>query len=308
MDDSCQVRADKMTTMQNHDLSSAQSGANDPMSHADIFGDLLLPVAQLALSQGVKLPELIEQLKFALVQAAVEDGQEYAPKLVKRTESAISVATGVHRKDVHRLLQQPAPSAKQDKSIAPLVFTRWRSYAEYLDENGHPMPLARDKQGEDPMSFDALCAAVSRDVHPRTVLEELKRLGLIEEKEGFLQLTRTSYVPEGDSKAMLSMLVRNVGDHLRAATHNVLAPKPRFFEQALYAQPIKKELLEPVQHLVRKQWQSLLKTSVPKLSQAVDTAKQEKNAQAEALYRVRLGMYVYYEEADVSVNEAKDEL
>jgi Family of unknown function (DUF6502) len=297
-----------MTNMQNHDLSSAQSSTNDPMSHADIFGDLLLPVAQLALAQGVKLPELVEQLKFALVQAAVQDAQEFAPKLVKRTESAISVATGVHRKDVHRLLQQPAPSAKQDKSIAPLVFTRWRSYAEYLDENGHPMPLARDKQGEDPMSFDALCAAVSRDVHPRTVLEELKRLGLIEEREGgFLQLTRTSYVPEGDSKAMLSMLVRNVGDHLRAATHNVLAPKPRFFEQALYAQPMKKDAIDATQHIVRKQWQSLLKNSVPKLSQAVDIAKQEENNQADDLYRVRLGMYVYYEKTDVNVNEAKHE-
>ncbi len=55
------------------------------------------------------------------------------------------------------------------------VYTRWASDPLYCDDRGRPRIL--DRVGG-PGSFEALAASVSNDVHPRTLLRELIRLGV----------------------------------------------------------------------------------------------------------------------------------
>src|SRR5438132_246446 len=74
-------------------------------------------------------------------------------------------------------------------------------------------------------SFESLAHSITRDVHPRTLLEELTRLGLarVDDRDGRVHLLHTAFVPRADRDRMLAFLGANVGDHLAAAVDNVQA-------------------------------------------------------------------------------------
>ena len=148
---------------------------NDTEWAKPVLAELLRPLAELALSQGIKLPELTEALKAALVTAAADGIRAARGPGARVTDSAVSVSTGVHRKDVRRMAEAgPAPTPP--RSVAPLVFTRWRSSPDFLHADGRPRDLPANLQSDERPNFTALCASISQDVHPRTVLDELLRL------------------------------------------------------------------------------------------------------------------------------------
>ena len=64
---------------------------------------LLRPLIRLLLAQGVTFPMLASQLKAVYVQVAKE---EFKLTDKRQTDSRISLLTGVHRKDVKRLVHE----------------------------------------------------------------------------------------------------------------------------------------------------------------------------------------------------------
>ncbi|WP_051379086.1 DUF6502 family protein [Derxia gummosa] len=258
-----------------------------------VLAELLRPLAELALSQGLKLQELTEALKVALVDAAAAEIRNTKGPKARVTESALSVATGVHRKDVHRLLAEAeSPVARPPRSVAPLVFTRWRSSPEFLDAEGNPRALPANLQTEQRPNFAQLCASISQDVHPRTVLDELMRLDLVAEEDGWLRLTRVGFVPSGETRALIDFVGANVGDHFLAAVRNVRAPEPVHFEQAVWAAPVDRAAVEAARALAREQWPLMLKRLVPMLEAAEARATGSDDA-----LRLRLGLYMFHEAA-----------
>ncbi|MFO1297897.1 MAG: hypothetical protein U1F25_16495 [Rubrivivax sp.] len=154
-------------------------------------------------------------------------------------------------------------------------------------------------------SFEALAQATTRDVHPRSLLDELCRLGLarLDAATDTVALQGDAFVPSGDRVRMLGFLGDNVGDHLRAAVDNVLASgKPPHLEQALFAQGLSAASLESLRPLLREQWAALRAAVVPALEAriAADAAAGALHRDAvggEPLARVRLGLYAYQETA-----------
>ena len=61
---------------------------------------VLRPFVRGLVRRGVQLPQIVEELKALYVDVARQE----AAKTGRVTQSAISVMTGVHRKDVKRLL------------------------------------------------------------------------------------------------------------------------------------------------------------------------------------------------------------
>jgi hypothetical protein len=259
------------------------------------LGRLMDTVARLAVARGLPFAVAEDRLKSAFVHAAAAANPGVP---AHRNVSRISTATGINRREVTRLtqphrqaLEGQAPRAA--RSVASEVFAHWRSHADYRLANGEPRSLPR--QGVAP-SFESLAQAVTRDVHPRSLLDELCRLGLaqINAATDTVNLLRDAYVPHGDRVRMLGFLGENVGDHLGAAVDNVLAGDRTHFEQAVFADGLSMASIASVRPVVAAQWQALLATLVPQLESRVQ-ADSEAPAADVPTQRLRVGLYTFHE-------------
>jgi len=245
---------------------------------------LLLPLARLAVARGLPVRDVEEQLRGAFVAAAREAQPAGAPA---RQVSRIATATGLTRREVTRLLGVPRDAATPRRSPATELFARWLAEPSLRDARGRPRPLPR--QGAEG-SFEALARSVTRDVHPRSLLDELCRLGLAQVDGDTVQLTHESFVPKDDRDRMLGFLGANVGDHLRAAVGNVLSTEPLHLEQAMFADELSRDSMEEIDAFVRTQWKALIAATVPRVNQQIEA---DRAGDRPGDQRVRIGMYMY---------------
>lgn len=254
----------------------------------DAAGALFAPLARLAVARGVPVAALVRSLESACVKAA----HAAHPDLPEhRRVSRVSIATGLSRREVARYLQPEREAAAPPPRPSPAseLFTRWLTDPTWRDGRGRPRKLPR--QGPAP-SFESLAHSVTRDVHPRSLLEELVRLGLVqhETETDRIVLMRQAFVPRGDALRMMGFLGSNVGDHLAAAAENVLGDGHAHFEQALYADGLPEAALHELEPLITAQWKTLRGAVVPMLQNWIDTGG---DAGAAADRRVRIGLYTY---------------
>ncbi|MBL8287689.1 MAG: hypothetical protein JNL85_06885 [Rubrivivax sp.] len=296
---------------------AAAQGSPEGRALHEALAQLLAPVAHLAVARGLPFAAVQEMLKQAFVEAASAAHPGLAPH---RKVSRIATATGINRREVTRLTAAAKPAGRgpraaaqaasrslprqPSRTLASELTAHWRTGAEWLDAAGQPRVLPR--LGAAP-SFEALAQATTRDVHPRSLLDELCRLGLarLDPATDTVALQGDAFVPSGDRVRMLGFLGDNVGDHLRAAVANVLAGgKPPHLEQALFAQGLSAASLDALRPLLREQWSALRQAVVPALEArlaadaAAAAAAGEPGGRAvggEPLGRVRLGLYAYHE-------------
>jgi Family of unknown function (DUF6502) len=266
---------------------------------------VLEPAARLAVAKGLPFTISQELLRRAYVKAAQRaNGASGRP-----TVSRIAAATGLTRREVTRLVEDTPVAAAQKPSAATQIFTAWLGDAKLRDRRGRPKPLRR--QGPAP-SFDALAQSVTRDMHSRTLLEELCRLGLVshDTETDLVHVQQEAFVPRDDEARMLAFLGHNVGDHLSAGVANVLQDERRHFEQAVFADDLSEASIDIAKKLVNAQWRSLMAALVPELEALVETDRQaadngsKKKKRADR--RIRVGLYAYDERVDGSRDEPND--
>ena len=269
-------------------MSSSESRADLTLAAAM---QVLAPLLPLLLREGVTYQRLSIELKKALLEVAPA---VLLDNSIRISDSSVSTLTGIHRKDVREWRSAGQPRAQARPFGAAMnVFTRWSTDPEYCDAKGRPLVLER-KGG--PGTFEALAASVSNDVHPRTVLQELLRLGvaeLVEGKSGAddrVRLCVDAFVPKDGAPEMLQLLSDNVGDHLAAAVQNVLGATPPMLEQSIYANNLRPQSVEQLGALARKVWQGAFNDIVRKATALSDKDAGEDGAE----HRVRVGMYFYH--------------
>jgi len=257
---------------------------------------LMRPLAQLCLARGLSFGVVEEMLKRAFVETA------RAAQSGSRDISRISAATGLTRREVTRITMDVTARAAARPSPATQIFTRWMGNRRLHDAQGNPRPLRR--QGRSP-SFEALAQSVTRDVHPRTLLEELCRLGLAQwdPESDTVQLVRDTFVPSKDLPRLYGFLGSNVGDHMAAAVANVLADAPPHLEQALFADELSEESAAAVRVIAMAQWKELLAGLVPQIQSMVDA---DAKANRPAHRRVRVGLYTYQAPMDRPDEDLKE--
>src|SRR3954470_7226000 len=260
-----------------------------PIQHGALLracAAVLTPLARLAVGRGLRYTEMVEVLKQCFVAAAREAHPSVAPH---RAVSRISAATGLNRREVARQMQRADDEAAVRPSPSTQAFTRWLTEPALQAPGGGPLPLP--VLGRAP-SFESLAHSITRDVHPRTLLEELTRLGLarVDDRDGRVHLLHTAFVPRADRDRMLAFLGANVGDHLAAAVDNVQADGNRQFEQALFADELSEASLEQVRALVSSEWRRLLNAMAPALQSFIDG---DKAAGRTGDHRIRIGLYAY---------------
>ena len=269
-------------------MSNEHSVPTLPPALIEAVAAVLRPLARLAVARALPARELEELLRVALVHAAQEAQPGGASS---RQVSRIAMATGLTRREVTRLLAGPeaetAPAPR--RSPATELFARWISDPTLRSADGQPLELPR--QGPAP-SFEALAQSVTRDVHPRSLLETLSRLGLAESDEarGTVRLVKDRYVPSTDDERLWNLLGANVADHLAAAVGNVLGDTPRHLEQAVFADGLSESSVAEIRERVGAQWHAVVQALVPEIRRLLD---EDRAAGRPATRRIRVGLYNY---------------
>jgi hypothetical protein len=247
---------------------------------------LMRPMVRWLVRNGVTYPAFAQALKDVFVGAAREELDRRGQKV---TASALSVLSGVHRKDVRAEGAGEQRTSQRGPSAASQIFTRWLTDPAYrLADTGAPAPLAR---GGAAPSFESLARQVSSDVHPRTLLQELERLGLVR-LEGELVLPRVeAFVPSAAHSEMNALLAANVGDHLRAAVHNLTGDGPRMLEQSVFASGLSPLSAEQLGEVARELWADAFSRMVAEATRRVELDAD----QNERPTRMRFGVYYYQE-------------
>lgn len=261
-----------------------------------VLQSLLRPLARLIVAKGLPFATVQAEWKAALVEAAAQAHPDLPPH---RRVSRISTTLGLNRREVTRLTRQTAPPAVPRPSLATEVFLRWRSDPTWRTTRGTPRVLPR--AGAD-RSFETLARSVTQDVHPRSLLDELCRLGLAQWDEGAdrVRLVADAFVPRGDLRRMLAFLAHNVGDHLAGAVANVLGDGRQHFEQAIFADELSAESIEAFKATVMREWDRLLKSMVPELESLIADDRALGRCQDR---RLRIGLFTY-EDAMAAVEVA----
>ncbi len=274
----------------------AGGDASDAMR--DGLRSVLAELARMAIDGGVRFGPLEELLKEAMVQAAMrataQTGSTDSPSV-----SLLSAMTGIHRKEVKRLAQSEERSPRRaEQSPASEVFTRWRTHPDWRGADGKPLVLPRRAGRADVRCFDRLAREVTSDVYPKTLLDELLRLGLVDldPRTERVSLARSSFVPTGDIRAVIALASANVADHVAAMRSNLVAiersEQPPFLEQALFADGMGPVSSRDACELAIREWQQVLGSLAPRLQDLEDG---DRAAGLPATHRFRVGMFCYAE-------------
>lgn len=265
------------------------------------LGHLLQPFAKLCLAKGIPIQAVEELVRQSYVNAATQacDGAPNPDRLTSR----ISTMTGLTRREVRRIQDDPTPELPPTRSVASDVLTYWTSQTEYVNKAGKPIAIPR--QGEK-ASFETLANSVTKDVHPKSVLAEMIRLNLVKHHKSndMVELVEEIFVPANDWAQMVGFLGTNVGEHLEAAVTNVLSDGHQHFEQALLADELSSESIVQAKQLINEQWRSLMTTLGPKLQQLMDADAAANRPQDQQL---RIGLYSLAKEMPVTNPAAPNE-
>ena len=252
---------------------------------------VLKPLVRLALSQGINYQMLLESLKIVFVQVAEED---FKLSQREQTDSRISLLTGLHRKDVHRLRgRQEAIPTLSLVTLGSQLVGLWISDADFLDKDGKPKPLARLASVGGNASFDHLVARVSKDIRARPVLDEWLRLGVVYlDDNDCVCLNSEAFVPSEGFEEKLFFFEQNIHDHSSAATHNLMNKTPPMFERCVYYDGMTSEAIDELKALAEAQGMVALKAVN---ARAIELHAELEN-NAEANQRFTYALYFYHVE------------
>ncbi len=286
-----------------------QSTENDGSALEAAVRRLLRPLVKALIAKGITAPALYSMLKQVYVETAREEFRLSEKPL---TDSRVSVLTGVHRKDVRALREQSEPSVvalDRRVTVMTTVVGRWLADPLTTDEAGKPLELPR--QAVSGPSFDSLVESVSRDIRPRTVLDELLRLGVVDlnEPDQTISLRSDALLTREAGDERFHFFSRNISDHLAAAAENILTEGDQapFLERAVFYNNLKAGSVDEIEARAR----ALAGEALSDLNR-LGYARQNEDAEEEgavddASHRFRFGVYFYREDEAAFEDLSDDE-
>ena len=256
---------------------------------------MLAPLARAFIRQGITYPQFAASLKLVFLEEA---RHELRARNQRETDSAVSVLSGVHRKEVRAVGATAAPQMSLALTLASQIFTRWVTDPVYRDKRNKPRDLPRSGSKH---SFDTLAISVSTDVHPRTALEELVRLGIVTMKGELVHLNARAFVPRQGFKETAALFSHNLADHLAAGAHNLTSQDDeKFLEQSIFAKDLTAEATAQLGLFAREIWVKAFEKVVPRAEALVERDK----GNPQANQRMRFGIYFYAEETSPLEDES----
>jgi len=276
--------------------SSVQSLPFPPAPLLKAARRLLRPLVRMMMRNGLTFPILAEALRRLFVDVAVNDILT-DPKA--RTDSRISLLTGVHRKELKRLRDLPADAthAPDVVTLASEIVARWVGSAPFIGPNGQPRPLHRAHQ-EAPHgapSFDTLVALVTSDVRPRAVLDDLLGHGIVSvDAADRVQLNQQAFIPRPGGDEQLFYFARNLHDHAAAAVANISAgAAPPFLDRSVHYDRLTPAQATALQECAR---EAAMRALLEVNRRAIELTESETACGPGLHRRVNFGLYVYNED------------
>jgi len=275
-------------------MASTPKPSTPPSSLIAALRRVLRPLVRLLLAQGITYPFLSSLLKSVFVEVAERDFQLDGKA---QTDSRINLLTGVHRKDVKRLRAELAdtrtPDAPAAVSLGAQLVARWTGMDRYLDGQGRPQPLPRLASEGGDLSFEALVAAVNKDIRSRAVLDEWLRLGVARvDDQDRVCLNMEAFVPDKGFDEKAYYFGQNVHDHIAATAYNLSGAGPAFLERSVYYDRLTPASVATLDKLARELgMQTLLSLN----RKAMELQAQD-HAQHSAHLRMNFGIYFFSEE------------
>jgi hypothetical protein len=252
---------------------------------------LLRPVVRLLLNNGITFPFLSDMLKSIYVETAEKEFGLGARPL---TDSRVTLLTGVHRKDVRRLRHAAVPEIPPSSglTLGTKIVARWLGDPSYLDPSGAPRPLPRTPHKGGAESFAALVEKVSTNVRPRSVLDELVRLGVVEiDAEDRVHLVTRAFVPGKELDAKAFYFGEAMHDHLAAAVDNLGGNKHAWLERSVYYDELSPAAVQQLNEKSERLSMQVLQ-EINRDGMALETGDPPSPEQR---MRMRLGVYFYAE-------------
>ena len=256
---------------------------------------LLRPLVRLMMRSGVTFPIVADLMRSLFVEVAT---QELLTDARARTDSRISLLTGVHRKEIRRLRELPADSEAVPEvvTLSSQIIARWLGTRAYIDESGHPRPLPRTARSDTIISFEGLIASVTTDVRPRAVLDDWLSQGIVTlDADDVVHLEAEAFIPRAGGEEQLFYFARNLHDHVAAATANISAAGPaRFLDRSLHYDEMTPEAAERLEAFAREAGVRML-LEANRLALELTEGEAATIASAPTR-RVNFGVYIYLED------------
>lgn len=253
---------------------------------------LLRPVVRLAIFSGITFPILSDILRGLFVDVALNDILE--PDA--RTDSRVSLLTGVYRKEIKRLRQEAEADTLAEPEIVTIgsqVVARWLGDPAYADESGRPKALPRLRLPGGGASFESLVESVTTDIRPRAVLDDFLAQGIVSlGADEAVNLVRNAFIPSQGQAEQLFYFARNLHDHAAAAVANVITKGgPVFLESSVHYDQLSPDDAARLAALARDTAEQAL-LGVNRAAQELPGDAAGKTPAA-AMRRVNFGIYIY---------------
>jgi len=253
---------------------------------------MLRPLVRLLIHQNITYPGLLNLLKSIYVEVA-EASFEIKEK--RLTDSRVSLLTGVHRGDVKRIRSEhlAKPSEKEIKaSLSAQIMSVWTGHQAYLNAKGEPEKLYRYAHEGAP-SFEELVHAISKDKHPRSILDEWLHQEMIEltKQDGkeFVTLVQKGYIPEEDFEEKLFFAGKNIGTHLSVVTHNLEGQQPPLFDRAVYYHQLTESSVDAIEKAAKEK----LMATLTEINQLASQLQEQDKQASDAQHSMHVGAYFH---------------
>ncbi len=268
--------------------------------HQSIYA-ILRPLIRILLRNNISYPAFDDMVRKAYVEVAE---REFTTDKKKQTNSRISTLTGLSRKEVKRL--QELPEAETENNVlrynrAARVVYGWVHDENYQESASQQKELAFDN---DEYSFTQLVKTYSGDIPPRTILDELVRIGLVKHTEaGKLKLLKRAYIPEEGLNEKIQYLGKDVSTLLQTMDRNIYQKElTAFFQRKVYYDNLPDECIEELKKMIAKNSQLLLE----KIDKTMAEHDRDVNPAVDGTGRNAIGIGIYYFEDEVSQEKTSD--
>lgn len=180
---------------------------------------------RLLLRSGVAYADFSDVARRVFVEVASED---FGLPGRKQSVSRVSVLTGVNRKEVKRLLDEPEEkeATSKDNNRAARVVSGWMRDVDFNNSKGKPRVLTWGNNSSEG-SFEELVKRYSGDMTARSILDELVRVGAVsvDKNKTRVKLLANGYVPSASNEELLRLSGDSINDLLNTIDHNFKVDK-----------------------------------------------------------------------------------
>ena len=209
------------------------------------YRKLLQPLVRILIRSGISFGETAEVLKTVFVEVAARD---FDLPDRKTSMSRIAIVTGLTRKEVAKqqdVLKSGALDVDSNLNRVTRVLEGWHSDPTFTGPYGLPMELPFESPGAP--SFTSLVREHSGDMAPRAMLDELMRVGAIEQMaSGNFKVLVRMYIPRDYHPDALQRFGEVVRDFVNTYEYNMdRRPETGRFERIVFADDGLREDLMP---------------------------------------------------------------